>query len=59
MRSLRSSLSTAAPPEVAAVVMQALRWTIRLATECSTRDLPVAVWISTALDDEPPADELD
>jgi hypothetical protein len=51
------ALSTAAPPEVAAVVMQALRWTIRLAAECSTRDLPVAVWISTALDDEPPVGE--
>ncbi|MBV8931803.1 MAG: hypothetical protein JO285_04510 [Kutzneria sp.] len=44
------ALASAAPPEVAAVVLQALRWTIRLATECSSRDLPVAGWISSALD---------
>jgi phosphoserine phosphatase len=44
------ALSTAAPSEVAAVVMQALRWTIRLATECTNRDLPVAGWIEEALD---------
>ncbi|MBA8926391.1 hypothetical protein BC739_003590 [Kutzneria viridogrisea] len=43
------ALSSAEPPEVAAVVMQALRWTIRLADECTKRDLPVAEWISAAL----------
>jgi hypothetical protein len=51
------ALSTAAPSEVAAVVMQALRWTIRLATECTTRDLPVAVWIAEALDVDEEADD--
>jgi len=44
------ALSTAAPSEVAAVVMQALRWTIRLATECTKRDLPVAAWIAESLE---------
>lgn len=43
------ALSSAAPEEMATVVIQALRWTIRLATACRERDLPVPEWISTAL----------
>jgi len=35
-------------------VLQALRWTIRLAGECVDRDLDVPDWITDALaDDEP------
>jgi hypothetical protein len=44
------ALANAAPAEMAMVMMQALRWTIKLAAECSTRDLPVSDWITTALD---------
>lgn len=43
------ALSSAAPEEMATVVIQALRWTIRLATACDERDLPVPEWISAAL----------
>jgi hypothetical protein len=43
------ALSSAAPEEMATVVIQALRWTIRLATACDERDLPVPAWIATAL----------
>lgn len=43
------ALSSAAPEEMATVVIQALRWTIRLATACAERDLPVPPWIATAL----------
>lgn len=43
------ALSSAAPEEMATVVIQALRWTIRLATACQERELPVPDWISTAL----------
>nr|WP_042195375.1 hypothetical protein [Kibdelosporangium sp. MJ126-NF4]CEL21972.1 hypothetical protein [Kibdelosporangium sp. MJ126-NF4]CTQ92752.1 hypothetical protein [Kibdelosporangium sp. MJ126-NF4] len=43
------ALANAAPAEVAMVMMQALRWTIKLAAECSSRDLPVAEWITSAL----------
>ncbi|MEV4316035.1 hypothetical protein [Actinocrispum sp. NPDC049592] len=43
------ALANAAPAEMAMVMMQALRWTIKLAAECSSRDLPVAPWILTAL----------
>ena len=45
------ALSSAAPEEMATVVIQALRWTIRLATACQERELPVPDWISTALGD--------
>lgn len=43
------ALSNAAPEEMATVVIQALRWTIRLATACQVRELPVPDWISDAL----------
>jgi hypothetical protein len=43
------ALSSAAPEEMATVVIQALRWTIRLATACDDRDLPVPDWIAEAL----------
>ncbi|MET0236505.1 MAG: hypothetical protein ABW224_17790 [Kibdelosporangium sp.] len=43
------ALATAAPAEMAMVMMQALRWTIKLAAECETRDLPVSEWITAAL----------
>jgi hypothetical protein len=43
------ALSSAAPEEMATVVIQALRWTIRLATACDERDLPVPDWIAAAL----------
>ncbi|MCE7006154.1 hypothetical protein LWC34_25435 [Kibdelosporangium philippinense] len=43
------ALVNAAPAEVAMVMMQALRWTIKLAAECTSRDLPVAEWITEAL----------
>jgi hypothetical protein len=44
------ALTNAAPDEMATVVIQALRWTIRLATACTERDLPVPDWIAEALD---------
>jgi hypothetical protein len=44
------ALENAAPEEIATVLIQALRWTIRLAGECGERDLPVPSWISTALE---------
>jgi hypothetical protein len=43
------ALVNAAPADVAMVMMQALRWTIKLADECTTRDLPVSGWITEAL----------
>jgi hypothetical protein len=43
------ALANAAPAEMAMVMMQALRWTIKLAAECETRTLPVSDWITTAL----------
>lgn len=43
------ALRGAAPEEVASLVLQALRWTIRLAGECLDRDLPVADWIAAAM----------
>ncbi|HEY0807605.1 MAG TPA: hypothetical protein VGD84_21235 [Pseudonocardiaceae bacterium] len=43
------AMSSAAPQEMATVVIQALRWTIRLATACDERDLPVPLWIAEAL----------
>jgi hypothetical protein len=43
------ALSSAAPAEMATVVIQALRWTIRLATACDERDLPVPGWVAAAL----------
>lgn len=43
------ALANADTAEMAMVMMQALRWTIKLAAECSTRDLPVSDWITRAL----------
>lgn len=43
------ALTNAAPDEMATLMVQALRWTIRLSTECVNRDLPVSDWIRTAL----------
>lgn len=43
------ALASAAPDEVDSLVLQALRWTIRLSAECLERDLPVTDWISDAL----------
>jgi hypothetical protein len=45
------ALSSAAPGEMATVVIQALRWTIRLATACCERELPVPDWITDALNE--------
>lgn len=45
------ALSSAAPEEIATVVIQALRWTIRLANACAERELPVPQWIADALGD--------
>jgi hypothetical protein len=43
------ALANAAPEEMVTLMVQALRWTIRLSAECTSRDLPVADWIRTAL----------
>jgi hypothetical protein len=43
------ALANAAPDEVNSLVLQALRWTIRLSTECQARALPLTPWISEAL----------
>ncbi len=43
------ALENAAPDEMVTLMVQALRWTIRLSAECTSRDLPVAEWITTAL----------
>lgn len=43
------ALASAAPDEVDLLMVQAVRWTMRLSDECRTRDLPVADWITTAL----------
>ncbi|MGH3437934.1 MAG: hypothetical protein ACRDRN_15900 [Sciscionella sp.] len=44
------ALHQAEPAEVASVILQALRWTIRLSDECAERALPTPEWIATALD---------
>lgn len=44
------ALSSGAPQEMAILVQQALRWTIRLSDECAARGLPTADWIANALD---------
>jgi hypothetical protein len=44
------ALTNAAPNEMAMLMVQALRWTIRLSSECTRRNLPVAEWITAALD---------
>lgn len=43
------ALANAAPEEMVTLMVQALRWTIRLSHECTSRDLPVADWIARAL----------
>jgi hypothetical protein len=43
------ALASAAPDEVDSLVLQALRWTLRLSTACLERDLPVSGWIAEAL----------
>ncbi|HEV2781631.1 MAG TPA: hypothetical protein VGX25_19785 [Actinophytocola sp.] len=43
------ALTNAAPDEMATLMVQALRWTIRLSAECINRGLPVADWITDAL----------
>jgi hypothetical protein len=43
------ALANAAPDEMVTLMVQALRWTIRLSAECASRDLPVPGWIRTAL----------
>ncbi|MCT2586322.1 hypothetical protein [Actinophytocola gossypii] len=43
------ALANAAPEEMVTLMIQALRWTLRLSHECTTRDLPVADWITRAL----------
>ncbi|RZQ60754.1 hypothetical protein [Amycolatopsis suaedae] len=48
---LEIALASAAPHEVSTLVLQALRWTIRLSSECLSRDLPVPGWISEAMAD--------
>ncbi|WP_199439637.1 hypothetical protein [Umezawaea beigongshangensis] len=45
------ALANGAPQELATVVLQALRWTLKLAVECRTRDLPVPPWIATSLEE--------
>jgi hypothetical protein len=43
------ALTSAAPDEMDLLMVQALRWTMRLSDECRTRALPVTEWITTAL----------
>ena len=43
------ALSNAEPDEMISVLVQALRWTIKLSAECVSRDLPVPEWITSAL----------
>ena len=43
------ALANAAPEEMDMLMVQALRWTMRLSDECRSRDLPVADWITAAL----------
>jgi hypothetical protein len=39
------ALVNAAPEEMAALMVQALRWTMRLSDECMSRDMPLPDWI--------------
>lgn len=43
------ALANAAPEEMDTLMVQALRWTMRLSDECHSRGLPVAAWITAAL----------
>jgi hypothetical protein len=44
------ALANAEPEDIATVLIQALRWTIRLATECVERSLPVPEWVADAIE---------
>lgn len=44
------ALANAAPEEMVTLMVQALRWTLRLSDECTSRDLPVADWITDPAD---------
>ncbi|WP_372504142.1 hypothetical protein [Actinokineospora diospyrosa] len=39
------ALTNAAPEEMATLMVQALRWTLRLSDECLSRGLPVPSWL--------------
>ena len=39
------ALHEAAPGEMATLMVQALRWTLRLSEECTARDLPTPAWL--------------
>ncbi len=43
------ALASAVPEEMDMLMVQALRWTIRLSDECGRRELPVPEWITAAL----------
>ena len=43
------ALRNADHAEMATLMVQALRWTLKLALECTSRSLPVPEWITTAL----------
>jgi hypothetical protein len=43
------AIASAAPDEMDTLMVQALRWTMRLSEECRTRALPIADWITAAL----------
>ena len=43
------ALANAAPEEMDTLMVQALRWTMRLSDECQRRGLPVPGWITSAL----------
>lgn len=43
------ALASAIPEEMDMLMVQALRWTIRLSDECQRRELPVPDWITAAL----------
>lgn len=43
------ALANAAPDEMDMLMVQALRWTMRLSDECRQRALPVPDWITAAL----------
>ncbi|WP_035283213.1 hypothetical protein [Actinokineospora spheciospongiae] len=40
------ALHEAAPEEMTTLMVQALRWTLRLSEECAARDLPVPPWLA-------------
>jgi hypothetical protein len=43
------ALASAAQDEMDTLMVQALRWTMRLSEECRNRELPIAEWITAAL----------